>query len=198
MTQENQQQRFHRTYDGGHFTDLSWCGGNLPCSLMDWDSYLMGKLYQEKRKADEKDTPVSVLNSSNVELGLQNNFFTPDGGWGIRRDHVELPFIDFKGRELLSGTRHDSQFWDFLKKKFPGKKIYIFDSGNSYHGIVECALDSDTWYSWKVDLENFCHQVQDEDRPVVDTAWVGHGANILRFSSGLQRPQPYLKCWINL
>lgn len=107
-----------------------------------------------------------------------------------------LPFIDFEPG-LFVVNQYTEKFWRELSKLFMNKKIYIFNSGNAYHGIVESIVSLDFWYK---EYLPFLHN----NNSVVDLKWINFAEKhnhkgVLRVTNGKNgRITPRLVKWVNL
>lgn len=109
-------------------------------------------------------------------------------------NHAYLAMIDFNPG-LNSQNRHVLSFWKDMEKTFPGRRVYLFDSGNAHHGMMDTLFDTNSHRDWM----DFLRRHQE----VVDQKWVqfashhDHGG-VIRMTAGTRRPQPRLWKWVNL
>jgi hypothetical protein len=131
------------------------------------------------------------------EAGFGSRVWDVTDTWGKSR--LYLPLIDFapgaRGIGLDPPGRVANAFWAGLAERFPGKRMYVFDSGNGYHGLVESLMDVYTYRSWNDFLR---------EQEVVDQKWLSRAlkapyGGVLRVTTGRDnRPEPKLCRWVNL
>lgn len=105
-----------------------------------------------------------------------------------------LPMIDFEPG-LMVQNRHTLSFWKQLSGLYPGKRFYLFDSGNAFHGLLDCLQSIRENTEWREFLS--------EHEEVVDQKWIRFASmhshcGVIRTTNGKRRPQPKLLKWINL
>lgn len=105
-----------------------------------------------------------------------------------------LTMIDFNPG-LTEQNRHTVAFWKDIESNYKGRKLYLFNSGNAHHALMDVLMDEYSHYEWMNMLAN--HE------EVVDQKWVRfanahtHGG-VIRTTAGRTRPQPKLWKWVNL
>jgi hypothetical protein len=125
------------------------------------------------------------------EVGIGMRVYQPKR-WG---EHpMYLTMIDFNPG-LTEQNRHTIAFWKEIESKYKGRKLYLFNSGNAHHALMDILMDDQGHYEWMSMLAN--HE------EVVDQKWVRfanaheHGG-VIRTTTGRTRPQPKLWKWVNL
>lgn len=115
--------------------------------------------------------------------------------WSSTRDEtMYLSMIDFNPG-LDKSNRHTLSFWEAMEGRYPGKKLYLFNSGNAHHALMNTLMDECGHAEWM--------QFLSQHEEVVDQKWVkfagqhSHGG-VIRTTSGRYRPQPKLWKWVNL
>jgi hypothetical protein len=104
----------------------------------------------------------------------------------------------FVALDMLPGLMKDcletTRFWEMLRKLFPGKKAYIFDSGNSYHLLINTLIQRGSFIALLFQASKY--------PKVMDTGWaycaLNKGSKILRVLPTDTRIQPKLVKWVNL
>lgn len=123
------------------------------------------------------------------ELAVDRRLDIPAGedAWGYPEwRHVWLACFDGFGQP---DGRHFQALLDDLSKMFPGKKLYVYNTGSSYHGYVNTVLDRMAHYEM--------HDMMVQHPKVVDQKWLSLGGG-LRWTAGYRRPEPKLTRWYNL
>jgi len=133
------------------------------------------------------DSLIHILkySSDHDEAGYVNMLRHVGPRGHISNEDLYIPIIDF-APDL---DEIDNINLSKLLKPFSGNKIYIYDSGNSYHGILDKILDFKDYKSWLSLLK---------DSDFVDQKWLematnnyfGNFQQVLRTTSGLNRPEP--------
>lgn len=146
--------------------------GSIPISAVNWDFLVK----QARTVSGKQEAGIGAL----VESDTGNSLY--------------LPFIDFN-TQLKQQDRFTYAFWKDITAKYPRKKLYLFNTGSSYHGVLDCLMDIHEIYNWFTFL--IFHQ------EVVDQKWVKFAETydhmgVLRTTSGLTRPEPKLWKWVNL
>lgn len=107
-----------------------------------------------------------------------------------------VPCIDFLPG-LDKNTREVKEFWDAISQKYPGKKLYLFESGSAHHGYMNCLMDKNTNPNWWSFLTK---------HKIVDQSWVDrsfdlvsrHYHQVIRTTASPIRPEPKFWKWVNL
>jgi hypothetical protein len=112
-----------------------------------------------------------------------------------------FPFVDFapKARGIgdSSGSdRYSNAFWEELARLYPNRRFYVFDSGNSFHGLLCAVLSLQEKMQWSSFLWRHRERITDEK-------WITRSnhedfGGVLRITAGKTRPVPRLKRWVNL
>jgi hypothetical protein len=125
------------------------------------------------------------------EVGIGMLVYYPEYSGGRP---MYMTMIDFNPG-LAEQNRHTLAFWKDIQHKYKGRKLYLFNSGNAHHGLMDILMDDQGHREWLNFLEN--HE------QVVDQKWVRfaraheHGG-VIRTTAGKNRPQPKLWKWVNL
>lgn len=103
-----------------------------------------------------------------------------------------IPCLDTSSKELSKNTYEGIKLWQAFEKFYKNKKVYIFESGNAKHMIVDHLCE-------KGQFQKFLKHLVDNDVRKADLRWVKHSLNgsaVLRVTSGQEnRPEPYLDNW---
>ena len=109
-----------------------------------------------------------------------------DSTWSSTRD-MYWPFFDGLGQP-------EGHWYDKMLKKmsefFPGRTLYIFNSGRSYHGYINTLVEPRDWYSFRQMLTH-------HDR-TIDQAWVERGGGLRWNKTQKRNKMPTLIKWHQL
>jgi hypothetical protein len=125
------------------------------------------------------------------EVGIGMRVYNPNP---YHEEPMYLAMIDFNPG-LGTDNRYTRDFWKDIQKHYTGRKIYLFNSGNAHHALLDTIHDQSAHEEWMSML------LQHEE--VVDQKWVkfanahSHGG-VIRVTAGKTRPQPKLWKWVNL
>lgn len=112
--------------------------------------------------------------------------------WGGIRWH-QLHLACWDGNGSPSG-RHFEAIMDECSQMFPGKTVYIYYSGHSYHAYINTLIDSHGNDIWTFrDMLN-----QHTGDGGADGKWIERGGGLRWSEGGGNRPAPYLKKWYTL
>lgn len=131
------------------------------------------------------------VDSSKQEVGIGMRVH---GKHVYSNDVMYLAMIDFDPG-LCADNRHIRAFWKDIGERYAGRKLYLFDSGNAHHALLDTIHDERAHAEWMETLSR--HE------EVVDQKWIKfanahpHGG-VIRVTSGKTRPQPKLWKWVNL
>lgn len=135
-------------------------------------------------------------NSGKHEAGIGAAVYTTERTrlWGSNSISLYMGLIDFNPG-LTEDNRHTRSFWNDMYKNYSGKRLYVFNTGNAHHGVLNTVLDYNGIIQWMNILE--------KHEEVVDQKWVRFALNhdhmgVLRTTSGYNRPEPKLLKYINL
>jgi hypothetical protein len=128
------------------------------------------------------------------EAGLYSGFGERSNGF-ISPPRTWMAFIDFAPKPELFSSRAADAFWRDVERFAPKKRVYVFDSGNSYHGFLTATLDYRGLSEW--------HSLLGRHPKVVDQGWLDKSratlwGGVLRVTAGRPGPVPRLKQWVNL
>jgi hypothetical protein len=145
----------------------------------------MNTALEHKQRAVAQQYPASV----GYEVAVHRRLMTPAGvdTWGLEHwRHIWLAAFDGKGEPK---GRHFEALLKDLTKMFPDKRLYVYDTGSSYHGYINTTLD-------QMALHELDYLLCQHDR-AVDVPWLERGGG-LRWTKGYRRPEPKLSGWHNL
>ena len=147
---------------------------DLDADSKDWDSWVeIHRILSNKNEAGY----INVIRFENMQNHMKNFY---------------IPIIDF-------APIVDIEQCDFsVLKQFGNNKLHIFNSGNSYHGVLNKLMSPFEYIKWVSVLAEL---------PFVDQKWIAYSANnrykdhsqVLRTTNslslgGIRRPEPtYLK-----
>jgi hypothetical protein len=153
--------------------------GEFSVDIPDWDR----QCYIAKHDANKE------------EVGIGLCIFEAPLQWdpAATYDSIYLAMIDFNPG-LMTLNRHTHNFWKDCAVRLAGHKIWIFDSGNAHHAIINRLHANEAHSEWLSFLAS--HE------EVVDQKWVkfaqsySHGG-VIRVTEGRTRPKPKLVKYIN-
>jgi len=122
--------------------------------------------------ASTKEDKMNILQNRIKRAGLSEFGLCPQtvlDGEGF----LNIPMIDFVGNHNANYFKTMAQTMGDKLPFLRGAKLFIFHSGNSYHGYVDKMIDSENYLKWG----NFLLESSGVDR-----AWVKMGMRCLRWS----------------
>lgn len=126
------------------------------------------------------------------ELGFSMYVHDPDVNTN-RSDFLCIPCLDTSVKDIsCRATLANKKLWEALDKFFPNKKVYVLDSGNAKHLIVDALCE-------KSIFNNFLSSLIEDNVRSADLKWAKYALDshaVLRVTSGQNgRPEPKLDCW---
>lgn len=188
--------RFSR-YGGDGWCDSatnSQAYGSFKADCLNWekvvrDHHKVGVQFDRDSEWGYSDEQVASMLKEEVGIGAKLDMFNT-------HEPLYIPMIDFEPG-LMMTNRHTKLFWEELQKYADDCRLYLFNSGNSHHGVLNRLMDSQTYCDWL--------QFLSEHEEVVDQSWVefarayySEHAGVIRITEGKTRPCPTLLKWVNL
>jgi len=97
-----------------------------------------------------------------------------------------MPMIDFTNTHM----REDVAPRIRMVNEFLSEDIWIYDSGNSFHGYYFCLISERRWYEF-LGKCLLCNSPREQPNQIVDPRWIGHslehGFSALRWSKNTNR-----------
>lgn len=117
--------------------------------------------------------------TSDQELAINSRVI-----WKSKIFHV--PMIDFTNVDM----NEDIEKRIRIVNDFVGEKIWVYDSGNSFHGYYSCLIDERRWFQF-LGKCLLCNSPRMLPNQIIDPRWIGHslehGFSALRWSKNTSR-----------
>jgi hypothetical protein len=179
-------------YHGSSCTNQAY--GHMHTDELNWESTIRDLKVGKHLFADYEgwaDTHEQIQAKLKEELGIGARIKDLAHG-----NDLFIPMIDFNPG-LMMTNRHTKGFWQALSEKYADKRLYLFNSGNAHHGVLNTLMDQQQYMEWMTFLY--------EHAGVVDEKWVTFAMDfetehfgVIRMTEGKTRPAPTLLKWVNL